>query len=66
MFVGSDAGDNDEVLFSALEGIHAADLHRLIQCGLEWTLPLHDGNNVASLPFVGSDDSYLPRSYARL
>ena len=66
MLIGSNAGYNDEVLFSALEGVHTADLHRLVQRWLQRSLSLHDGDNVPSLAFVGCDHAYLPGAYARL
>ncbi len=65
MLIGPDAGDDDEILLPALEGVHATHFHRLIQRWLQRALPLHDSYDVASLTLVGRDDPYLSWPYSR-
>ena len=59
VLVGPDAGDDDDVLLSALEGVHAGDLHVLVELGVEGSLVLHVGDEERPLPLVGGDDPDL-------
>lgn len=59
MIVASYAAENDVVLFSTLEGIHAGHFYLLVQFFFQGTVKLHVGCNIGSLTFVWGDDTDL-------
>ena len=59
MFVGSDTRQNDDVLFSALKGVHASYFDFLIELLMQGTAVLHVLDQVGSLTFVRGDDADL-------
>lgn len=59
MFVASDTGQNDVVLFTTLERIDTGDFDFLVKLLLERSVVLHVVDDVGPLTFVWRDDTNL-------
>ncbi|RUS31225.1 hypothetical protein BC938DRAFT_478226 [Jimgerdemannia flammicorona] len=59
VLVASHQAQNDIVLFSALEGVHARDLYLFVEILAHRPVELHVADDIGSLPFVGGDDADL-------
>lgn len=66
MFVGTHAGEDDVILFSALERVDRRHFDFFIELRPKRAVPLHIINEVCPLAFIWCDDTDLGRHNTRL
>jgi hypothetical protein len=64
MLVAPDTTEDDVVLLSSLERIHARHFDFFVQVLLQRAMQLHVRCNIGPLAFVGRDDTNLRREHA--
>ena len=64
--VGTNARQDDKVLFTALESIDGGNLNFLVVLFLEATRCLHRTDNVTALTFIWGNDTDIARLYTSL
>ncbi|KAJ7264918.1 hypothetical protein B0H12DRAFT_215232 [Mycena haematopus] len=66
MLIAPHAAENNVILLSSLEGIHACDLNLLVQVLLERPIELHVVDDIRALALIGRHDADLCRHDTRL
>ena len=64
VFIASDTGQDDIVLFSTLESVYTGDFDFLVEILLQRAVVLHIVDDVAALTLVWRNDTDLRRQYA--
>lgn len=66
VLVAPNTAEDDIILFSALERVHAGNFNLLIQVFLQRAIKLHIVDDVGTLSFVWRNDTNLRRNNTRL